>query len=288
MNKIQDFIKHNQILNRSNNTIKAYVSDIRQFVDFICDKESEMKNITTLHIRHYLSYLWLKDVSKKSVARKLSSLKNFFDFLVQKGEISVNPAYILKSPKIGRFLPSVLSVKEFTKIRNIIFKNDFASKRDRTILEFLYSSGVRSEELLSIRDRDIDLKNREALVTGKGSKERVVFFSYEAQSSLLDYLPLKKTKFPEATFSFVNRFGTKLSSRFLRKLVNKYASLAGIEKEVTPHTFRHSFATLLMDQGVSLKIIQELLGHSSISSTQIYTHISREELKRSYDRYAIK
>ena len=123
MNKIQDFIKHNQILNRSNNTIKAYVSDIRQFVDFICDKESEMKNITTLHIRHYPSYLSLKDVSKKSVARKLSSLKNFFDFLVQKGEISVNPAYILKSPKIGRFLPSVLSVKEFTKIRNIIFKN---------------------------------------------------------------------------------------------------------------------------------------------------------------------
>lgn len=287
MDLLKQFDMHISLTNRSKNTSKAYLSDVSQFVDFIADQERDLTKIEAVHIRHFLAYLSMKGISKKSVSRKLSSLKTFFEFLVKNGNININPAYILKSPKIGRFLPNVLTFEEFQKISNVVDMSTMGGRRDKAILEFMYSSGVRSEELLMLQDQDIDLKNKEAKVTGKGGRERIVFFSSEARRVLLEYMPLKKSKFPESKSLFINKFGERLSSRFLRKLVSEYSGLAGINKEVTPHTFRHSFATLLMDSGVDLKMVQELLGHASISSTQIYTHISREELRKCYDSHAL-
>ena len=285
LNIIEQFLNNQEILNKSVNTVKAYGADVAQFIDFIFEREDNMENIQPLHIRSFLAYLSMQKLSKKSIARKLSSLKAFFDFLTRIGSVETNPASVLNTVKVGRSLPSTLTLEEFKHIIDAIDLKTFNGKRDKSILEFLYASGARSSEMLNLKDIDLDIRGKEAKVVGKGSIERIVFFNDEARDALFDYMAMKRMKFPMAEYLFINRFGTKLSSRFLRKLVEEYAAKAGIAKEVSPHTFRHSFATAMLDSGVSLRVIQTLLGHASISSTQIYTHISREELRRCYIQY---
>jgi len=283
---LNSFQKHQSILNRSSTTIKSYSTDISQFVLFISDLERDLKKITSIHLRYFIAYLSEKNLSKKSISRKISSLRSFFKFLLSEKYIISDPTYALVSPKADKHLPSVITLIEFDKIVSLIDNRGFSGKRDLSMLELLYSSGIRSSELLNIRENDLYLKDRYAKVMGKGSKERIIFFSLRAQKSLSEYIKLKKQKFPENRYLFLNKNGSPLSSRFLRKLVENYSIKANIPKKVTPHTFRHSFASSMLDKGVDLKLIQEFLGHSSISSTQIYTHVSKEELRKSYIKYA--
>lgn len=285
MDIIKDFFDYQLLTNKSFNTSKSYSSDIKQFINFISEQEKNLENITPAQIKSFLAYLSMKNISKKSITRKLSSIRSFFSFLIRKGNIDINPTINILSPKIGRNLPSILTLSEFNRLVDSIQGSDFASKRDKAMVEMLYASGMRSEELLSLTDRDIDLRDREAKVLGKGGVERIVFFNEQTVESLLEYIPFKKSKFPNSQFLFVNRFGRRLSTRFLRKVVTFYSEKANIEKEVSPHTFRHSFATSLLDKGVGLRSIQEMLGHKSISSTQIYTHISKSELRKCYVKY---
>lgn len=286
MNLLDCFIRHQVVINRSRHTVRSYSSDVIQFMSFISDSERDIESIETIHIRQFLAYLSMKGLSAKSISRKLSSLKAFFLFLFNERRIANNPAQNIISPKLGKRLPNILTLNEFHKMINEIDSSTLLGKRDRAILEMLYSSGLRSEEILSIDESDLRLKEGEVYVRGKGGRERVAFYSEETKRAFLDYIPLKRVVFPESSNLFINRFGSQLSTRFLRKMVSSYSKMAGIEKDITPHMFRHSFATTLLDNGVDLKIIKEFLGHSSISSTQIYTHLSREELRKSYLKYA--
>lgn len=285
MDIIKEFFDYQLLTNKSFNTSKSYSSDIKQFINYISEQEKDIKNITPIQIKSFLAYLSMKNISKKSITRKLSSIKSFFDFLIRKGDIDINPTINILSPKVGKSLPSVLTLSEFNRLVDSIQGKNFATKRDRAMIEMLYASGIRSEELLSLTDKDIHLRDREAKVLGKGGIERIVFFNEQTLEALLDYIPFKRSKFPNAQFLFLNRFGRRLSTRFLRNIVTSYSEKAGIEKEVSPHTFRHSFATSLLDKGVGLRSIQEMLGHKSISSTQIYTHISKSELRKCYLKY---
>lgn len=282
---IDRFERHQVILNKSSNTIKAYKLDISQFLDFISSMESKYSKIKKIHIRHFLSYLSGRGLSTKSISRKLSSLKLFFAFLVEIKKIKSNPTVMIMPPKITKSLPSIIDCGEFERMIDHIDTKQFKGKRDLAMLEFLYSSGVRAMELLDLDEDALDLRERTAVVKGKGSKERMVFFSEKTRAALVDYIPLKKHKFPGIKELFVNNSGRRLSTRSLRNIVTQYTNKAGIEKDVSPHTFRHSFASFLLDKGIDLKLIQEFLGHSSISSTQIYTHISKEELRKSYDKF---
>ncbi len=279
---LKNFLNHQKIFNsKSEHTVKAYSLDISQFLNFL---EDEIKNVQLSHLRSFLSYLSLKGIAQRSINRKLSSLKTFFEFLAYQGFIKKDPTLLLKGPKFSKPLPEILSIEEIDNIISVIKEDSFQDLRNKSIIYLLYSSGLRAAELISLKENDISFSREELRIIGKGNVERIAFFDKKAKSILLKYLPLKKKLF-KSEYIFINKFGEQLSDRYLRKTINELTKKAKISKKVSPHTFRHSFATLLLNKGVSLKAIQELLGHASISSTQVYTHVSKEELRKCYIKY---
>ncbi len=270
--------------NLSINTILAYIRDLNQFIGFTKGKGSLFENperIDHSFARNYLRYLEVQKLSKKSIARKISSCRAFFRFLLRERKIKLNPFEHILSPKLGKRLPSFLYPEEMVKLLNSVNLKLKNGPRDLAILELIYASGMRVGEVAKLKLDDVDLENSEILVHGKGDKERVVLIGSHAVSSIRKYLEGRKSK--ENTL-FLGRMGTKLTSRSIERMIRKYAKKAGLAKRVTPHTLRHSFATHLLDRGADLKIVQELLGHSSLSTTQIYTHLTKEKLKSIYDK----
>lgn len=263
----------------SQNTLRAYRVDLTQFAKFI---EKDIKDINLKDLRSFLSYLSQRGISKRSIGRKLSSIKSFFHWLHSSSIITSNPATLLNMPKFSKDLPDVLLPKEFNRMMQFLGENDTKSLRDKLLISLLYSSGLRSSEALSIKKTDISTSRCEVRVVGKGGRERIAFFNQETRRLLIKYLALVNADEP---FLFDNGKGGALSTRFLRLMVEKLAKKVALDKKISPHTFRHSFATLLLSNGVNLKVIQDLLGHASISSTQIYTHISKEELRMCYMKY---
>lgn len=279
---LKKFLDHQKVFNsKSAHTIKAYSTDILQFLNFL---EEDIKNVQLSHLRSFLSYLSLKALSQRSINRKLSSLKSFFEFLAYYNFTKKDPTLLLKGPKFSKPLPEILSIEEIEKILACLKEENFQNLRNRSIIHLLYSSGLRASELISLKESDISFLREELRIIGKGNIERIAFFDKKAKAVLLRYLPLKKKLF-KSDYVFLNRFGEQLSDRYLRKTINELTKKAKISKKISPHTFRHSFATMLLNKGVSLKAIQELLGHASISSTQVYTHVSKEELRKCYVKY---
>ncbi len=279
--KIDEFCNiQSKVRLTSDNTIKAYEVDLGQFVKFM---EKDVDKITTKDLRSFLSYLSQKNISKRSVSRKLSSIRAFFKWLHSSTSMKSNPALLLSSPKFSKELPDVIMPEEFNSMVESLNENNVQQLRDKLLVTLLYSSGVRSAEALSIEIDDISFERCEVRVIGKGGVERIAFFSNETKRLFLKYIRARGAV--DSKYIFTNSRGGVISSRFLRLTVEKLAEKSGIDKKVSPHTFRHSFATLLLSNGVNLKAIQELLGHASISSTQIYTHISKEELRRCYLKY---
>ena len=271
-------------LNLSPHSVLAYVRDVEQFSAFVAGKGSLFESparIDPAFARNYLRHLELKELSKKSVARKISSCRAFFRFLYREGKIKLNPFEHILTPKLGKRLPSFLYPEEVVKLLdavNLKLKNGL---RDLAILELIYASGMRVGEIAKLKAGDIDFESGEVLVQGKGDKERIALIGSHAVDSVRKYLELK----PKGEKSlFLGRRGTILTSRSIERMIRKYAKKAGISKRVTPHTLRHSFATHLLEGGADLKIVQELLGHSSLSTTQIYTHLTKEKLKSVYDK----
>lgn len=264
----------------SPHTVRAYMNDVEEFLLFLKKRYSiPPEKAKPLHIRSYI--LSLKDLKRRTIFRKLSSLRTFFNFLIYEGRMEINPAESVEMRGRERNLPSFLTVDE--TFRLLDSQEVLESKRDRAILELLYDSGVRVSELVSLKLKDLDLKNGVLLVKGKRGKERLVPIGKKAVTALEEYLKERADVSPESPL-FSGKNGKSLSDRTVRRIVRKYSILCGIPKRVTPHTFRHSYATHLLESGADIRGIQELLGHSTIASTQQYLHSSVGRLMEVYDR----
>jgi integrase/recombinase XerD len=285
-----DFLKEYLTLlkvekNLSENSINSYKTDLFKLFDFLeSEKINDLNDVKYKHITKYFEKQRNEEINSSTVSRYSSSIKGFFVFMLQQGYIEKNPALNLKSTKIARSLPSVLSFDEVDKILNTPKTNDKLGLRDKAILELLYSSGLRVSELLNLKISDLFFGDEVVRVLGKGSKQRIVPIGSSAINWITEYLkktrPLLEKKAKSENLIFLNSRGSKLSRMAIWKIVNKYCQEAKIEKEVHPHTFRHSFATHLLEGGADLRAVQEMLGHSDISTTQIYTHIDREYIKQ--------
>lgn len=271
--------------NLSNNTVQNYLRDVKQYLDFL-EKYHKIKSVRHLNdkvLNNYLKNLRSK-FSNATYARKLTAIKGFYNFLSLENEIEVNSAKDIDAPKMSKYLPSVLSTEEVQQLFNQIEGNDPLDLRNKTLLEFIYGSGLRVSELLNIQLRDLHLNEGYISVIGKGDRERVVPISKAAISACRTYLNYGRqslVKVPNL-YLFLNNNGSNLSRQGFHKLLKTLALKANIKTNVSAHTLRHSFATHLLENGMDLRTLQTLLGHEDISTTQIYTHISNKRLSEVY------
>jgi tyrosine recombinase XerC len=283
MNEIKEILDYQKYLsyekNYSFHTVKNYIKDIEQFINF----NNKNINVNENDIKGYLEFLGKRKYSRNSISRKIIAIRNFYKYLVKIKKVEKNPFSYILTPKSEKRLPGVLSEKEVENLMSAATGVDFISLRDRTILELIYSTGIRVSELVNLDISDIDFINEEIKVMGKGSKERIVPAGTVALNILHCYIKELK-KIDSSGILFINKNKKRLTQRFIELMIKKYAKIAGIEKKVTPHTLRHSFATHLLDRGADLRSVQELLGHSNLSTTQIYTHLSIQKLKKEYDK----
>ncbi len=275
------FLKYER--NYSVHTVRAYMNDLAEFEDFLSNSSTEIEKVNAKNINLYSLNLYTKN-SKSTVSRKLTTLRSFFNFMVRKGNIKQNPAKLIPLPKKEKELPVFLSVDEVFKLIDSIDPEGILPLRDLAIIELLYSSGLRVSELAKIKVLDIDHRENFVKVSGKGNKERVVPFGSNAREVILQYLRRRTELKPKDDFFFLNNRGSGLTTRSIERIVKKYGLLSGISKNISPHALRHTFATHLLGGGADLRSIQELLGHSSLSTTQRYTHTSIEQIMKIYDK----
>ncbi len=277
---IQEFLKYLKFeKNVSELTIKSYGEDLQSFLNFLKIEEPKIKkpkDVEPTNIFSYLSFLSKKGLNKRSIQRHLSTLRSFFKYLLKEEIIRKNPASSVPMPKFTRPLPKALQKDEILKLLEEKEEKGWLSKRNMAIFEILYATGLRVSEASSLKLEDIDLNQRILRVKGKGGKERIVPFGTKAREVIREYL--KEIPFEGQEYLFLNKNGTKISSRSIHRIVVKYAIKILNDKEISPHSLRHTFATHLLMEGADLRFIQELLGHSSLSTTQIYTHIDVQKL----------
>lgn len=271
--------------NLSDNTISSYEKDLCGFTNFLEEKKiTDLNKVSAEVINEYFNMLRNLGRESATSARHMSSIKGFFNYLEDAGYIEKNPTEKLSSVKKSRKLPPVLSFDEIEKILNVPDTNDLVQLRDKAILELFYSSGLRVSELINLKISDLFFADEVIRVLGKGSKERLVPIGGSAIKWMTEYLkvtrPVFEKKDKSRGYVFLNRRGTKLSRAWIWEIVNEYSKSAGITKDIHPHTFRHSFATHLLEGGADLRAVQEMLGHADISTTQIYTHIDRDYIKQ--------
>jgi integrase/recombinase XerC len=239
-------------------------------------------------VRAYLSQLNEKDYSKSTIARKLATVRSFYKFLIKRGKISSSPTAGLRTPKQEKKLPKFLEYEEVKRLLEAPDTNNWLGARDRAILEILYSTGIRVSELVALNLDDIDFLGEVIHVRGKGKKERIAPIGTNALQAVQHYLQFRSRRAQnnenfDAKRLFVNKHGSKLSTRSVRRKMDKYLKMAGLDPSISPHTLRHSFATHMLNNGADLRSVQELLGHRSLSTTQIYTHLKTSKLKEVYD-----
>ena len=275
--------------NYSEHTVKAYIADIKEFCRVIRDKnllpggEGDMSKLDETPVRSYVGWLYTRN-SKVSIARKVASVRTFFEYLVRGGVLKKNMAKHVPTPQGEKRLPVFLTVDEVVKLLESPGTDTPLHARDSAILELLYSSGLRVSELTGIDLKDIDLKSMSVKVLGKGSKERITPIGSKALLALEHYLPQRLELKPRGDHLFVNSRGGRLTTRSVDRIIKKYAVMSGIPKNISPHVLRHTFATHLLGGGADLRAIQEMLGHRSLSTTQRYTHTSIEKLMEIYDK----
>lgn len=274
----------------SRNSIVSYKNDLEEFAHSIGEKgRNNISAVSSSDIRLFIAGLRDRKLALSTITRKIVSVRNFFRFLVKSRAISNDPASNIESPKPWRKLPDVLSVEEIESIITRPGRNTPLELRNSAILELLYSCGLRVSELTSLLVNDIDLQSGLMKATGKGSKERLVPVGEEALEVISKYLSEARHIFQKKDITsrklFLNRSGKGLSRQAVWKLIKQYCRDAGVNKKVTPHTFRHSFATHMIERGADLRSVQMLLGHSDISTTQIYTHISLTRMKEVYRKF---
>lgn len=279
----------------SPNTLDAYAHDIQCFIDFLGDAfegKSEPSEVTHLEVRAYLANLQKARYSRRTIARRLAAVRSFFTYLCRKGICPTNPARGVSAPKLGRMLPRFLHEEDVESLIEAPATDTALGLRDRAILETLYAAGLRVNELVGLNIGDVDLERGFVRAFGKGGRERVVPIGEHAATALKQYIGkgrprlagVRSDAHSDSGALFLNYRGRRLSTRAVQLMVDRYIRKVSIDKKVSPHAIRHSFATHLLDHGADLRAVQELLGHVSISTTQIYTHVTREKLKLVYDR----
>ena len=274
----------------SAHTISNYARDLRQFSEYLQSTKTRLGDVDHIFIRDYLGRLYDRKLKKTSVARQLACLKSFFKLLVREGRLRANPAELVSSPRLPKLLPSLLQESEAATFVQLPQGDSLKNRRDRAILELLYASGLRVSELVGLSDHQLDMPQQLVKVLGKGRKERIVPFGDFAARAITDYLSERDRlglALPEANGTrplFVSVNGLRLNSRDVQRLVERFRLDLSATRRITPHTLRHSFATHLLERGADLRSIQELLGHSSLSTTQKYTHVSLQHLRNEYDK----
>lgn len=298
--QLKQFFEHLKYeRNVSDHTLRNYRSDLEQFYEHLAPVQADgtrrevgVTDVDHLTIREWLADLHTANKKKSSVARKLASLRTFFQFLVRESVIETNPAKLVSTPRIERKLPTHLSIEDAIRFIETPDVETDLGKRDRSILEFLYATGLRVSELVKLNLKDVDFQSKLVRVMGKRRKQRIVPFNDLAVQALYGYLMIRQNfldncppdKREDAAF-FLNYQGTRITTRSVGRMVDKYIKIcADIHPDVSPHSLRHSFATHLLDSGADLRDIQELLGHARLSTTQIYTHVSMEKIMEVYER----
>ena len=272
--------------NASPHTIRAYAADLAQFQAHVAEEiggGARLEDVDHLVIRAFLARLHRGGVKKVSAARKLAALRTFFRYLCREGRLERNPARALLSPRMERRIPTHLEESEIATLIEVPGEADSA-RRARAILELLYATGVRCAELVGLDVGDVDLEARTVRVLGKGSKERVVPFGQPALAALSAYFPARLNARPKSKALFVNARGGRLTDRWVRQIVTHRVRQVAMERRVSPHSLRHSFATHLLERGADLRSIQELLGHASLSTTQRYTHVNARHILDIYKK----
>jgi integrase/recombinase XerD len=268
----------------SENTIRSYEFDMQSFFNFLNKEKREIKAVNKSDLQHYLAYLYDLGFRATTVSRHLSTIRAFYDYLLIEGLIKASPCELLESPKLPKNLPVVLNLEEVTQLLDSCTDETANDIRNKAMIELLYASGMRVSELLDLNLEDLYLEMGFIRCMGKGAKERIVLIGDVAIKAIEDYLRearqtlLKAHKQTDALF--LNRLGTRMSRQGFWKILKQQARTAGIIKEISPHKLRHSFATHLIENGADLRIVQELLGHADISTTQIYTHVSKSHLQK--------
>ena len=305
-------------------TARCYEADLRQYVEYLVqnmadagseaaappasegDHDAPVATLTrkvdqvmleadAMRIRGFLAHLEDFGYSAATTARKIATLRSFYKWNLKRGAIDTNPMLLIRTPKQAKRLPKAITVEQVDKLLSMPDNRDTLGARDRAILETLYSTGVRVSELVDLNRNDLDMEEQTLRIRGKGKKERIVPLGTHALAAIRHYLTLLE---PDPQFKalrsrsmidptvplFINKSGSRLSSRSVRRKLDKYLKMAGLDSTISPHTLRHSFATHLLDNGADLRSVQELLGHQSLSTTQIYTHLSTMRLRDSYEQ----
>ncbi|MBU8605262.1 site-specific tyrosine recombinase XerD [Bacillus safensis] len=289
--QLSDFI-HFMTVERglSENTIVSYKRDLQNYLSFLMTHEqlTDISDVTRLHIIHYLKQLKEEGKSSKTSVRHLSSIRSFHQFLLREKVTTDDPSWNIETQKTERTLPKVLSLGEVEKLLDTPNQNTPFDYRDKAMLELLYATGIRVSEMLDLTLADVHLTMGFIRCFGKGRKERIVPIGEAAASAIEEYIEKGRSKLLKKQPSdalFLNHHGKKMSRQGFWKNLKKRAIEAGIQKELTPHTFRHSFATHLLENGADLRAVQEMLGHADISTTQIYTHVTKTRLKDVYHKF---
>ena len=268
----------------SNNTIESYKRDLTKFYVYI---DKDLKKVSKDDIKNYLKHLYDDKMNERSIARNISTLKSFYKFLNISKIINNNPVDSISSPKLGKKLPNTLSEEDINKLLDIKLIDNY-SFRNKAMLELMYATGLRVSELVNLKVYDVNLEEAIVKTIGKGSKERIIPIGDYALNALKVYInEYRSSLFKREVndYLFLNNHGKQMTRQGFFKIIKKLASEQGIKKDFSPHTLRHSFATHLLKYGADLRIIQELLGHSDVSTTQIYTHVSNEELEDTFKKY---
>lgn len=267
----------------SNNTLDAYIRDLKKLLNYMDQNALSFESISLSDLQNFISELYSKEISPKSIARIVSGIKSFFNFLILDEYIEINPAELLEAPQTAQKLPTVLSVEEINLLVNHIDVSTIEGQRNKTIIEVLYGCGLRISELTNIRFSDLFLDEGFIKVEGKGSKQRLVPISPIAIKELNKYLLYRKQQDPKKgseSILFLSNRGSAISRVMVFHFIKEYANLAGIKKNISPHTFRHSFATHLLEGGANIRAIQLMLGHEKITTTEIYTHLDKSFLRQ--------
>lgn len=281
MNRYLDkFLSYLEIeKNYSPYTILNYRLDLEYFLKLM--ESVPVERMDYFQLRKYLADMRTKEYRPRTLARKLSSLRSFFKFLQREGHIKNNPAQLMMTPKLDKKLPNFLSETETVSLLEVPPKDTEAGLRDRAILETLYSAGLRVSELVGLNMENIDFISNLVKVMGKGKKERLVPVGDQALQAIKDYVDHRKKK---SNIVFLNKNGTRLTTKSVCDITHKYIKMTSVNRNISPHVLRHSFATHLLNRGADLRSVQELLGHVNLSTTQIYTHVTTERLKSVYDK----
>ena len=298
----------------SAHTARCYAADLEQFVGYLvkgpdgavfekngnghangngvstppADVDQRLATVDTDVVRNFMALLRDKNYCKSTVARKLATLRSFYKFMVKRGTLGANPVAVIRTPKQEKRLPKFLEIEDIERLMSNCDLTTLLGARDRAILEVLYSTGIRVSELVALEIGDVDLQQSVVRVRGKGKKQRVIPLGPGAVKAILHYLDMRRTNTtpgrPSPEALFINKHGQRLSTRSVRRKLDKYLLQAGLDLSVSPHTLRHSFATHMLKRGADLRSVQEMLGHQSLSTTQIYTHLTGDQVREEFEK----